>query len=824
MTYLVRVDAAETTCRARGCCWHKVDQLGVPWCFRPQSTSASCGIPDIARGDCHPEQGASPTTCAARGCCWMSSSAAGASWCFYPAADKGYTLGNIAETSLGKSVSLSKALSSSSLPFPKPLSKLKIYDPSSQRYEVPIDTPKVLSKASSTFYNYTIVGNPYVGLKVSRKSSSSVVFDSTVAPMTFTDQYMEITVAVPTSNLYGLGERTGSLKLKPEDGPKVTFWARDQPPDPDKNLYGSHPFLLGVESDGKAFGIFLLNSNAMEVGLVKTNPVSVNYKTTGGILDFFVFLGPSPDDVIQQYSEVIGKTMMPPYWSLGFHLCRWGYTNTANLRLIIDDMRKKQIPYDTQWVDIDYMDSYKDWTLDPNNFNDLPNLVNDLHSYGMHFIPIVDPGISNTVGYAPFDDGVNRGIFIKTHDNSSFIVGKVWPGNTVFPDFTHPDAGNYWYTHAKAFHDKVNYDGLWIDMNEPANFVKGSLTGCTTGTNDDPPFVPPITGDMTDKTLCTSAQQHLSSHYNLHSLYGHFEAKATYETLMRIRGKRSLIISRSTFAGSGKYTGHWTGDNHSTWADLIYSISGIINFNMFGIPMVGADICGFAGTVDVELCTRWMQLGSFYPFMRNHRDRDGDGQDPASSLFTSALPIMKKALEQRYRLLPYLYTLFYRSHIDGKPVIRPLFFQFPQDPKTYDIDKQFLWGSGLLISPVLVKGATTVTAYLPAGNWFDIETGVESMGGTHVFDAPPQHNRWSKYNNFIEFKAENARLTSTVVLYDYAVKMTLGSVVIYGVHSRPTIANFNGHHVPFTYDSNAKVLRFQHLNGDLLKSLTFTWS
>lgn len=126
MTYLVRVDAAETTCRARGCCWHKVDQLGIPWCFRPQSRSASCGIPDIARGDCHPEQGASPTTCAARGCCWKSSSAAGASWCFYPAADKGYTLGNIAETSLGKSASLSKALSSSSLPFPKPLSKLKL--------------------------------------------------------------------------------------------------------------------------------------------------------------------------------------------------------------------------------------------------------------------------------------------------------------------------------------------------------------------------------------------------------------------------------------------------------------------------------------------------------------------------------------------------------------------------------------------------------------------------------------------------------------------------------------------------------------------------
>ncbi|XP_052063145.1 lysosomal alpha-glucosidase-like [Mytilus californianus] len=785
----------------------------------------------------------------------MSSKAAGASWCFYPADYKGYTIGNITGSSIGKSVRLSRALSSASLPFPKPLSELKI--------DVQEETEtRIRVKAKNQIYICTY-------------KFCHFSFDSTVAPMTYTDQYIEITVAVPTSNLYGLGERIGTLKLKPEEGPKITFWSRDQPPDPDRNLYGSHPFMLGVESDGKAFGIFLLNSNAM--GLVKTNPVSVNYKTTGGILDFYVFLGPSPDQVIQQYSEVIGKTMMPPYWSLGFHLCRWGYTNTDNLRLIVNDMRKKQIPYDTQWVDIDYMDSYKDWTLDPNSFSDLPNLVNDLHSYGMHFIPIVDPGISNTVGYAPYDDGVQRGIFIKTHDNSSFIVGKVWPGNTVFPDFTHPDAENYWYTHAKAFHDKVNYDGLWIDMNEPSNFVKGSLTGCTTGNIDEPPFVPPITGDMIDKTLCTSAQQHLSSHYNLHSLYGHFEAKATYDTLKKIRDKRSLVISRSTFAGSGKYTGHWTGDNHSTWADLIYSISGIINFNMFGIPMVGADICGFAGAVDVELCTRWMQLGAFYPFMRNHRDRDGDGQDPASSLFTSTLPIMKKALEQRYRLLPYLYTLFYRSHTDGRPVIRPLFFQFPQDPKTYDIDRQFLWGSGLLISPVLVKGATTVTAYLPAGNWFDIETGVESMGGTHVFDAPlskinahirggviiPTQDHdvtttksrtkdftllvalsttglasgelfWDngesydttggQNNNFIEFTAENARLKSKVVLYDYAVKMTLGSVVIFGVHSRPTIANFNGHHVPFTYDSNAKVLRFQHLNGDLLRTFTFTWS
>ena len=245
---------------------------------------------------------------------------------------------------------------------------------------------------------------------------------------------------------------------------------------------------------------------------------------------------------------------------------------------------------------------------------------------------------------------------------------------------------------------------------------------------------------LSSNTLCPSAMQYISNHYNLHNMYGHFEAFATYAALKSINSSlRPFVLTRSSFSGTGRVSAHWSGDNRAFWEDMYYSIPNMLNFNMYGVSQVGSDICGFSGDTTSELCTRWMQLGSFYPFMRNHNDDHSKDQDPAA-FDPATQQAMKKALTIRYTLLPYLYTLFYRSSVFGETVVRPLFFEFFQDEATFSIDRQFMFGPAFLISPVLTQGATSVNAYFPANEtWYEYATGGQvdtSQGATIEIAAP----------------------------------------------------------------------------------------
>ncbi|CAF4136985.1 unnamed protein product, partial [Rotaria sordida] len=334
--------------------------------------------------------------------------------------------------------------------------------------------------------------------------------------------------------LYGLGEHQQSLLIDvTNQWNKLTFWTRDTPPAQHVNLYGVHPFYINVEMKTNMLtnfhGQFFLNSNAMDIDLQPLPAIS--YTTIGGIIDLYLFTGPTAQDVIQQYWDVIGKPTMPPYWSLGFHLCRYGYNNINNLRAVIQRMHDAEFPYDVQWTDIDAMSSTLDFTYDQTNFNGLPDLVHSLQSEGKHYVNIIDCGISSTQPsgtYLPYDDGLKRGIFITKFNSTEPIIGQVWPGLTVFPDFTNASTVEWWTNIAATFHDTIPFDGIWIDMNEPSNFIDGSHDGCTNNSLDKPPFVPHVLGDsLSAKTLCPSAQHALSSHYNLHNMYGYFEAKAT---------------------------------------------------------------------------------------------------------------------------------------------------------------------------------------------------------------------------------------------------------------------------------------------------------
>ncbi|XP_074081090.1 LOW QUALITY PROTEIN: lysosomal alpha-glucosidase-like [Macrotis lagotis] len=722
---------------------YRADQeaAGKPWAQLHQESPKSppeaplqCDISPDYRFDCAPEKTLTQEQCEARGCCYVpvpqqGFSRIGKPWCFFPPSYPSYKLENLTTTRMGYTATLTRAVPTF---FPKDILTLHlevwmetesrlhfiIKDPANQRYEVPMETPKVRSRAPSQLYNVTFENNPF-GLVISRKSNGVVLLNTTIAPLFFADQFLQITTSLPSQYIAGLGEHQTPLILN-TNWTMITFWNRDMAPVPGVSLYGSHPFYLCLEDGGSAHGVFLLNSNAMDV-VLQPRP-ALTWRAIGGILDFYIFLGPEPKNVVQQYLEVVGYPFMPPYWGLGFHLCRWGYSSTTVTRQVVKNMTAANFPLDVQWNDLDYMDAKRDFTFNKDNFWDFPAMVQEFHQSGRRYIMIVDPAISSSGpagSYRPYDEGLKRGVFI-TNETGQPLIGKVWPGETAFPDFTNPHTQDWWYDMVKEFHTQVPFDGMWIDMNEPSNFVRGSVQGCPNNELENPPYVPGVIGGaLNAATICASSRQYLSSHYNLHTLYGLTEAIASHDALVKVRGLRPFVISRSTFAGHGRYAGHWTGDVDSNWEQLYYSVPGVLLFNLFGVPLVGADICGFLSNTSEELCVRWTQLGAFYPFMRNHNNKYNQPQEPY--VFSEeAQQAMRKAFILRYMLLPYLYTLFYKAHSRGETVARPLFLEFPLDRNTWTLDRQFLWGEVLLITPVLEAGKTEVNGYFPAGTWYPL--------------------------------------------------------------------------------------------------------
>lgn len=864
-----------------------------------QITTAQPQCDNIAneyRFDCYPESDATEGKCNNRGCCWKKPNVLSVPldipYCFYPM-NYGYKLDSKEDTKFGYRLSLSRQGQGG--PYGSDVEHLavdvrleeksrlhfKIYDPANKRYEVPIRTPDIQTKSASLDYDVDFTDFPF-GIVVTRKSTGTAVFNSSVGGMIFEDQFIQLSTLLPSLNLYGLGEHVEPLKLD-VNWTLATLFSRDQGnPEGMTNLYGVHPFYLSLESDGNANGVLLLNSNAMDLVLQPTP--ALTYRTIGGVLDFYIFLGPSPDLVVQQYTAVIGRPFLPPYWGLGFHLCRWGYGSVNGTRAVNQKMRDYRIPQDVQWNDIDYMSKHLDFTADPNTFGDLGKFVDELHSkYNQHYIPIIDPGISNTQPagqYPAYDEGLELGVFVNASDGKP-IVGKVWPGNTVFPDFLASVTQDYWQKLIAKFHTQIPVDGLWIDMNEPSNEVDGSLTGCPDTKLNHPPYTTHVPGgNLNSRTVCMSAKHSDYFHYDVHSLYGYSETVSTVNALHNIRGKRTVVISRSSFVGSGQYGGHWTGDNNANWDDLYLSIPGILNFNLFGIPLVGSDICGFNGDTTKELCARWTQLGAFYPFSRNHNTIGAKSQDPAA-FGDDFAKMAREVLLTRYTLLPYLYTLFAEAHVQGSAVARPLFYEFPKDPQTFSIDKQFLWGSALLITPVLKEGDTSVSGYFPDASWYDFYDGslLQKSGSQyHTLSAP-----WDKINLHIHGGAivptqqpditttasrkkpfglivalstegeahgsifsddgeslepktkspylevsyvvlQNA-LKSNVSTSSYSVEAPLATVDVYGVEQDVKLVTVNGQSIKsFSFDSKTKVLKISELNLPMNKDFTIMWS
>ncbi|XP_045807464.1 alpha-xylosidase 1-like [Trifolium pratense] len=668
--------------------------------------------------------------------------------------------------------------------------RVHITDAKNQRWEVPYDLlprekPPTLkqnikrlnknsisvSKYSSSELVFSYTPDPF-SFAVKRKSNGDTIFDSnsndsnSFGPLVFKDQYLEISTKLPKdASLYGLGENTQphGIKLYPND--PYTLYTTDVAAIAlNTDLYGSHPVYMDLRNEGGkpyAHGVLLLNSNGMDV-FYKGN--SLTYKIIGGVLDFYFFAGPTPLNVVDQYTSFIGRPAPMPYWAFGFHQCRWGYHNLSVVEDVVENYKKAKIPLDVIWNDDDHMDGHKDFTLNPINYprQKLLNFLDRIHNIGMKYIVIIDPGIAVNTSYGVYQRGMANDVFIK-YEGEPFLA-QVWPGAVYFPDFLNPKTVSWWGDEIRRFHELVPVDGLWIDMNEASNFCSGKCTipagkVCPSGTGpgwiccldcknitstrwDDPPYKINASGLQAPigfKTIATSAVHYNGIlEYDAHSIYGFSQSIATHKALQGLQGKRPFILSRSTYVGSGKYAAHWTGDNQGTWENLRYSISTMLNFGIFGVPMVGSDICGFYPQPTEELCNRWIEVGAFYPFSRDHANY----YSPRQELYQweSVAESARNALGMRYKLLPYLYTLNYEAHISGAPIARPLFFSFPTYAECYGLSTQFLLGSSLMISPVLEQGKKEVEALFPPGTWyslFDLTQVIVSKDGSNVtLDAP----------------------------------------------------------------------------------------
>ncbi len=728
----------EEQCVEQGCCYSPQGENSVtPWCFRPANTYELSFIENMKTG--------------MRGILELRSDSAASTY--------GDSIKNLAMEMIYESVDTFR---------------IRITDKDNERYEVPQSmvgrpTPKDIKPMDANNLNYEVeyTHKPFT-FEVKRKADGVSLFKLS-SDMLFKDQFIQFsTWTDDTAKTYGVGEST-RMEQALQPGTTKTLWAVDIPAaSMYNNLYGSYPYYVQLVR-GSAHGAMLMSSNGMDVVLAQN---SITFKVLGGMIDLYIFSGPTPNAVVQQYTSIVGRPMMVPYWSLGFHNCKYGYTSTAQVEEVVKGYQDAGIPLDTQWMDIDYMEAYRDFTWDPTNFNekDTAAFVDNLHSQGLHFVPIIDPGIMVFDNYPAFEDGQKKDLWVKGLDGQPYL-GQVWPGPVYFPDFFNPATQDYWTQQVQSVWDGVKVDGLWIDMNEVSNFCNVDGTGqvcknvdpsnCPTGNIDTqttcclqcseidgnnkydfPPYaIKNALGNIGTKTMPPSAYHYNNiSHYDVHNLYGLSEQIATNKALTEIRGERPFLLTRSSFLSSGVHTAKWTGDNQATWDDLKSSIVSIADFSLFGVPMIGADICGFIGNTTEELCARWAEVGAFSPFSRNHNSLGEADQE--FYLWDSVTAAAKNALGIRYQLLPHMYTLFYLAHTQGMTVQRPLWMNFPEDGAAADSEYQFMLGNEVMVVPVVEEGQTSVDGYFPQGQlWYDFSSltlSVDSSaaGLTKTLDTP----------------------------------------------------------------------------------------
>lgn len=494
------------------------------------------------------------------------------------------------------------------------------------------------------------------------------------------------------TSLYGGGEVTGSLL---RNGKTIKLWNTDSGAygvDNGTRLYQSHPWIMGVREDGTAFGI--LFDTTWKATLSCTDD-KIELRSEGLPFRVFIIDRESPQAVVRGLAELTGTMPMIPKWALGYHQCRFSYQPDSRVIEVADTFRYKRIPCDAIWMDIDYMDGFRIFTFNPEKFPN-PKAVNrDLHLRGFHSTWMIDPGAKVDPDYFVYKSGTENDIWVKTAKGENFH-GDAWPGAAAFPDFTYPKAQKWWAGLYKDFLAQ-GVDGVWNDVNEPQ-------------INDTPNKTMPE-----DNIHRGGGDLPQGTHLQYHNVYGMLMVRSSREGMLSARpDKRPFILTRSNFLGGQRYAATWTGDNGSTWEHMKLSIPMSLTLGLSGQPISGADIGGFLFNANGDLFGNWIGFGAFYPFSRGHACAGTNNKEPWA-FGPEVEKASRIAIERRYILLPYFYTLMHEAATDGMPIMRPAFFADPKDLSLRAEEQYFLVGDNLMVVPAFVEKAN-----YPKGIWREL--------------------------------------------------------------------------------------------------------
>lgn len=535
----------------------------------------------------------------------------------------------------------------------------------------------------------------------------------------------------PEEAVYGLGERAFSLNLRTArekiakgshkgehtDQPKVfRMWNYDAAgrymPEQDP-MYLCIPVYMGLNDLGSYLVFY---ENSFEGSMTFSDTAKAEF--TGGSLRYYVSSG-TPAELIERYTDLTGRSPLPPLWSLGYHQSRWGYRNEEAIRETYRNFEKYDLPLSAIHLDIEVQTGFRAFTIDPDRFPKLGQFVQELQAHGIKFITILNPGIKYEKHGTAFLQGRILEAFCTTPDGE-MIIAPVWPGWTVFPDYTHPRVRRWW-TRQYAYLLEVGVAGFWHDMNEPAVFSSGG-----------------------DPSLPKATRHYMEGrggdHREAHNLYGMMQTQAAYASLRDYRPKhRPFLVTRAGWAGVQRYAWTWTGDVYACWPNLKLTMSIVMGLGLSGIPYSGSDIGGFQGNPSPELYLRWFQMACFFTFCRTHSSNNAEHRTPWM-YGEPTVSLIREALRLRYRMLPYFYTLAWETAQTGVAPVRPTFWNDSSNSKLWSVDDQFLLGDALLVCPATEDGQRSRPVILPNGHWYDFWSDRLLEGNTTVeLEAPIEH-------------------------------------------------------------------------------------
>ena len=528
---------------------------------------------------------------------------------------------------------------------------------------------------------------------------------------------------------YGMGQKSTPFE---KSGRTHKFWnvdllsdhgsrlVREDFVDPD---YISVPYLI-IKQQNEYLGILIDNPHCSIISTAEypedpsihsASPSSplIYLGAEDGAPSLYLIYGPSLAELTRKLQKLVGTLPLPPLWALGYHQCRWGYRSLEDLRELADRFQEHRIPVDGLWLDIDYMDGFRVFTFNKKHFPKPKENLQEIHARGLRVVPIIDPGVKKEPGYAVYDSGRTTDIYCKNPAHTDFI-GWVWPGYTVFPDFSLNEARKWWAQQVAEFAG-LGITAAWLDMNEPA------------------------TGNIADDDMLFTRGE--DRHDAFHNQYGMLMAKATREGFtVAYPNERIFLLSRSGFTGSQQYAANWMGDNFSNYFHLAMSIPKSINLGLSGMPFNGPDVGGFGDNCTEQLLIDWIKAGFLFPFFRNHSCEGTRPQEPWA-FTTKAMEIAQTFIRLRYKLLPYLYNLFIDQELEGEAILRPLFYDFEDSPsQSLDkIDDQFMVGSAIMQAPFVAEDMPTRTAVLPAHRWYSADTDTWNDGGKEITLIKQEH-------------------------------------------------------------------------------------